>query len=302
MAINRSNEVRQLQAGLNTIFGEYKTLPPMWPEIFETETSTKAYEDDVKVTGFGTAETKVEGGAVTYDIANEAYAARYVHETVTKAFAITQEAFEDNLYMSQGRRYVQSLKRAMFYTKDVKGAAILNRAFSASYLGGDGKRLCATDHPTWVGGTNSNRPTTGVDLNEASLEAAVIAIAAFTDERGLLIQASPKKLIIPTAYMFTAERILRSTNRVGTADNDINALRAMSSIPGGWAVNKLLTDSNAWFLLTDIPNGLKHFQRIAMEQNMEGDFDTGNIRYKCRERYIFGWSDPLGIYGSPGGS
>jgi hypothetical protein len=301
MAISRANIQKELVPGLNAIWGlEYARYPEEHKAIFEIENSERAFEEELKISGFGAAPTKTEGMGVVYEQAQEAYTARYTHETIALAFAITEEAVEDNLYVSLSGRYTKALARAMAYTKQVKCAAILNRAF-ATDLGGDGKVLCATDHPLVNGGTNSNRPTTGVDLNETSLEAAVIAIAAWTDERGLLIAAKPKKLILPPALAFVAQRLLKTELRPGTNDNDINALRSMSSIPGGWTVNHYLTDTNAWFLITDIPNGLKHFVRVALKTpTMEGDFETGNLKYKARERYSQGWSDPLAIYGSPG--
>ena len=301
MAISRAQLLKELLPGLNGLFGlEYKRYGEEWKEIYETESSERSFEEETKLSGFSAAPVKPEGTAITYETAQEAWTARYTHETVALGFAITEEAIEDNLYDSLSARYTKALARAMSYTKQVKGAAVLNNAFSSSYLGGDGKSLCATDHPLVSGGTNANRPVSGVDLNETSLEAAVIAIAAWTDERGLLIAAKPKKLILPPAYMFTVKRLLGGDERPGTSDRDINALKMMGSIPGGWSINHFLTDTNAWFLTTDIPNGLKHFTRVAMSTGMDGDFETGNVRYKARERYSFGWSDPLAIYGSPG--
>jgi len=303
MAITRSQMLKELVPGLNALFGlEYARYGEEHKEIFEISSSERAFEEEVKLSGFGTAPVKSEGGSIAYDNAQEVWSARYTHETIALGFAITEEAMEDNLYDSLSARYTKALARAMAYTKQVKGAGVLNNAFSGSYLGGDGKSLCATDHPLVSGGTNSNRPTVGADLNETSLEAAVIQIAGWTDERGLLIAARPKKLIIPPALMFVATRILQTELRTATADNDINALKTMSAIPGGFAVNHYLTDTNAWFLMTDVPNGLKHFVRAPLKQAMDGDFDTGNVRYKARERYSFGWSDPLGIFGSPGAS
>ncbi len=303
MAISRAQLLKELLPGLNALFGlTYKTYEEEHKEIYEIETSERSFEEEVKLSGFSSAPVKSEGSGVAYDNAQEVWSSRYTHETIALGFAITEEAMEDNLYDSLSARYTKALARAMAYTKQVKGAGTLNNAFSASYLGGDGKALCATDHPLVSGGTNSNRPTVGADLNETSLEAAVIQIAGWTDERGLLIAARPKKLIIPPALMFVATRILETQLRTGTADNDINALKSMSAIPGGFAVNHYLTDTNAWFLMTDVPNGLKHFIRAPLKQGMDGDFDTGNVRYKARERYSFGWSDPLGIYGSPGAS
>jgi hypothetical protein len=301
MAISRAQLLKELLPGLNALFGlTYKTYEEEHKEIFEIETSERSFEEEVKLSGFSSAPVKNEGSAINYDNAQEVWSARYTHETIAMGFSITEEAMEDNLYDSLSARYTKSLARAMAYTKQVKGAAVLNNAFSSSFVGGDGVALCSTSHPTVAGGVNSNRPTTGADLNETSLEAAIIQIAAWTDERGLLIAARPKKLIIPPALMFVATRILQTELRTSTSDNDINALKSMSAIPGGYAVNHYLTDTNAWFLMTDIPNGLKHFIRAPLKQAMDGDFDTGNVRYKSRERYSFGFSDPLGIFGSPG--
>ena len=301
MAISRAQLLKELLPGLNALFGlTYKTYEEEHKEIFEIETSERSFEEEVKLSGFSSAPVKNEGSAINYDNAQEVWSARYTHETIALGFSINEEAMEDNLYDSLSARYTKSLARAMAYTKQVKGAAVLNNAFSSSFLGGDGVALCSTSHPTVAGGVNSNRPTTGADLNETSLEAAIIQIAAWTDERGLLIAARPKKLIIPPALMFVATRILQTELRTSTSDNDINALKTMSAIPGGYAVNHYLTDTNAWFLMTDIPNGLKHFIRAPLKQAMDGDFDTGNVRYKSRERYSFGFSDPLGIFGSPG--
>lgn len=303
MAISRAQLMKELLPGLNALFGmEYKRYAEEHKEIFETETSDRSFEEETKLSGFGAAPVKTEGAAISYDNAQEAFTARYTHETIALGFSITEEAVEDNLYDSLSSRYTKALARAMAYTKQVKAAAVLNKAFTGSGnpTYGDGQVLCSTAHPLVSGGTNSNRPTTAADLNETSLEAAVIAIAAWTDERGLLIAAKPKKLILPPALMFTAKRLLDTELRVGTADNDINAIRSMGVIPGGYTVNHFLTDSNAWFLLTDVPNGLKHFERTALSTGMDSDFDTGNSRFKSRERYSFGWSDALGIYGSPG--
>jgi hypothetical protein len=302
MAISRAQLLKELLPGLNALFGlTYKTYEEEHKEIFEIETSERSFEEEVKLSGFASAPVKNEGSAINYDNAQEVWSARYTHETIALGFSITEEAMEDNLYDSLSARYTKSLARAMAYTKQVKGASVLNNAFAASgFTGGDGVVLCSTSHPTVAGGVNSNRPTTGADLNETSLEAAVIQIAAWTDERGLLIAARPKKLIIPPALMFVATRILQTELRTQTSDNDINALKSMSAIPGGYSVNHYLTDTNAWFLMTDVPNGLKHFIRAPLKQAMDGDFDTGNVRYKSRERYSFGWSDPLGIFGSPG--
>lgn len=303
MAISRAQLLKELLPGLNALFGlEYARYGEEHKEIYEVESSERSFEEETKLAGFGAAPVKNEGQGIAYDNAQEAWTARYNHETIALGFSITEEAVEDNLYDSLSSRYTKALARAMAYTKQVKGAAILNNAHSGSYLYGDGKSLCATDHPLVNGATNSNRPTTGVDLNETSLENAVIQIAAWTDEKGLLIAAKPKKLVIPPALMFVATRLLETTQRVGTADNDINALKSNGSIPGGYTVNHFLTDTNAWFLLTDVPNGLKHFVRTSLDTKMDGDFDTGNVRYKARERYSFGVSDPMGLYGSPGSS
>ena len=301
MAISRSQLLKELLPGLNALFGlEYKRYGEEHKEIYDIESSERSFEEEVKLSGFGAAPTKTEGAAISYDNAQEGWVARYNHETIAMGFAITEEAIEDNLYDSLSSRYTKALARAMSYTKQVKAATILNQAFNAAYTYGDGQTLCSTAHPLISGGTNSNRPATAADLNETSLEAAVIQIAGWTDERGLLIAAKPKKLVIPPALQFVAERLLKTELRVGTTDNDINALKAMSSIPGGWTINHYLTDTNAWFLLTDVPNGLKHFVRAKMTTGMDTDFDTGNSRFKARERYSFGVSDPLGIFGSPG--
>lgn len=301
MAINRGQLLKELVPGLNALFGlEYKRYEEQHKEIFETESSDRAFEEEVKLSGFAAAPNKSEGGGIAYDSAQEAYTSRYTHETVALGFAITEEAMEDNLYDSLSTRYTKALARAMAYTKQVKAANVLNNAFSGSFLGGDGVSLCSTAHPLVSGGTNSNRPTTGVDLNETSIEAAVIQMAAWTDERGLLIAAKPRKLIIPPAYQFVAKRILDTPNRVGTTDNDINAMKSLGTIASGYAVNNFLTDPNAFFILTDVPNGLKHFQRVKLSNSTEGDFETGNVKYKSRERFSFGWSDPLSVWGSPG--
>jgi hypothetical protein len=301
MAISRAQLLKELLPGLNALFGlEYKRYGEEHKEIFETETSERSFEEETKLSGFSAAPVKNEGSAIAYDNAQEAWTARYNHETIAMGFSITEEAIEDNLYDSLSARYTKALARAMAYTKQVKAASILNQAFTGGPTYGDGKVLCATDHPLISGGINSNRPTTGADLNETSLEAAVIQIAGWTDERGLLIAAKPRKLVVPPSLMFVATRLLETELRVGTADNDINALKNNGSIPEGYSVNHWLTDTNAWFLLTDVPNGLKHFVRTPMQTGMDGDFDTGNTRYKARERYSFGVSDPLGIFGSPG--
>ena len=301
MAISRAQLLKELLPGLNALFGlEYQKYGEEHKEIFETETSERSFEEETKLSGFGTAPVKAEGSSISYDNAQEAWTSRYTHETIALGFSITEEAVEDNLYDSLSSRYTKALARAMAYTKQTKAAAVLNNGFSSSYTGGDGKELFATDHPLVSGGTNSNEPSTAADLNETSLEAAVIQIAGWTDERGLLIAAKPRKLIIPPALMFVATRLLETEGRVGTADNDLNALRSNGAIPEGYTVNHFLTDDDAWFLTTDVPNGLKHFVRTPMSTGMDGDFDTGNVRYKARERYSFGWSDPLGIFGSPG--
>ena len=301
MAISRAQLLKELLPGLNALFGlEYAKYGEEHKEIFETETSERSFEEETKLSGFSAAPVKSEGAAIAYDNAKEAFTARYTHETIALGFSITEEAVEDNLYDSLSSRYTKALARAMAYTKQVKAASVLNNGFSGSYTGGDGVSLFSTAHPLVSGGTNSNRPTVASDLNETSLEAAVIQIAAWTDERGLLIAAKPRKLVVPPALMFVAKRLLDTELRVATADNDLNALKAMGSIPEGYAVNHFLTDNNAWFLCTDVPNGLKHFVRTPLQNSMDGDFDTGNVRYKSRERYSFGWSDALGMYGSPG--
>lgn len=301
MAISRAQLLKELLPGLNALFGmEYSRYGEEHKEIYETETSERSFEEETKLSGFSAAPVKNEGQAIAYDNAQEAWTARYNHETIALGFAITEEAVEDNLYDSLSKRYTKAQARAMAYTKQVKAASILNNAFSPAYTGGDGVSLISTAHPLVSGGTNSNRPTVAADLNETSLESAVIQIAGWTDERGLLIAAKPRKLIVPPALMFVAKRLLDTELRVGTTDNDINALKAMGSIPEGYKVNHFLTDTNAWFLMTDVPNGLKHFVRTPLATSMDGDFDTGNVRYKARERYSFGWSDPLAIFGSPG--
>ena len=301
MAISRAQLLKELLPGLNALFGlEYARYGEEHKEIYETETSERSFEEETKLSGFSAAPVKNEGSAIAYDNAQEAWSTRYTHETIALGFSITEEAIEDNLYDSLSARYTKSLARAMAYTKQVKAAAVLNNGFSSSYPGGDGVSLFNSAHPLISGGTNSNTPTTQVDLNETSLEAAVIQIAAWTDERGLLIAAKPKKMIVPPALMFTAKRLLDTELRVATADNDINAIKQMGAIPEGYTVNHFLTDTSAWFLTTDVPNGMKHFVRTPLQNSMDGDFDTGNVRYKARERYSFGWSDPLGIWGSAG--
>ena len=301
MAISRAQLLKELLPGLNALFGlEYQKYGEQHTEIFESETSERSFEEETKLSGFGQAPVKDEGSSISYDNAQEAWTSRYTHETIALGFSITEEAVEDNLYDSLSSRYTKALARAMAYTKQTKAAAVLNNGFNSSYTGGDGVELFSTAHPLVSGGTNSNEPATASDLNETSLEAAVIQIAAWTDERGLLIAAKPKKLIIPPALQFVATRLLETEGRVGTADNDLNAIMNNGVVPEGYTVNNFLTDDDAWFLTTDVPNGLKHFTRAAMATGMDGDFDTGNVRYKARERYSFGWSDPLGIFGSPG--
>ena len=303
MAISRAQLLKELLPGLNALFGlEYARYGEEHKEIYETETSERSFEEETKLSGFSAAPVKNEGSAISYDNAQEAWTTRYNHETIALGFSITEEAVEDNLYDSLSARYTKGLARAMAYTKQVKAAAVINNGFNSGYNGGDGVPLFSTAHPLVNGGTNSNRPTTAADLNETSLEAAVIQIAAWTDERGLLIAAKPKKMIVPPALQFVATRLLETSLRVGTTDNDINALKNNGSIPEGYAINHFLTDTNGWYLTTDVPNGLKHFVRTPLQNSMDGDFDTGNVRYKSRERYSFGWSDPLGVFGSPGSS
>ena len=306
MAISRAQLLKELLPGLNALFGlEYARYGEEHKEIYETETSERSFEEETKLSGFSAAPVKNEGSAIAYDNAQEAWTARYNHETIALGFSLTEEAIEDNLYDSLSARYTKALARAMAYTKQVKAAAVINNGFSSSYAGGsynggDGVPLFSASHPLVTGGTNSNIPTTPADLNETSLENAVIQIAAWTDERGLLIAAKPRKLIVPPALQFVATRLLETEQRVATADNDINALKNNGSIPEGYAINHFQTDTNAWFLTTDVPNGMKHFVRTPLATSMDGDFDTGNVRYKARERYSFGWSDPLGMYGSQG--
>jgi hypothetical protein len=303
MAISRAQLLKELLPGLNALFGlEYARYGEEHKEIYETETSERSFEEETKLSGFSAAPVKNEGSAIAYDNAQEAWTARYNHETIALGFSLTEEAIEDNLYDSLSARYTKGLARAMSYTKQVKAAAVLNNGFSAAYTGGDGVSLFSTAHPLINGGTNSNRPSTAADLNETSLENAVIQIAAWTDERGLLIAAKPKKLIVPPSLQFVATRLLETSLRVGTTDNDINALKNNGSIPEGYTQNHFLTDTNGWYLTTDVPNGMKHFVRTPLSNSMDGDFDTGNVRYKSRERYSFGWSDPLGMYASPGSS
>lgn len=300
MALSRSQLLKELLPGLNALFGlEYKRYAQEHTEIYEMDTSTRSFEEETKLVGFRAAPNKAEGAAIAYDTAQEAWTARYTHETVAMGFAITEEAIEDNLYDSLSARYTKALARSMAYTKQVKAAAVLNNAFSNTHPMGDGVSLINTAHPLASGGSNSNR-LVGADLNETSLENAFIQMADWTDERGLLIAARPRKLVIPPALTFVAERLLKTQNRVGTADNDINALRTAGVVPGGYTVNHFLTDNNAWFLTTDVPNGLKFFTRVRLSTGTEGDFDTGNMRFKARERYSVGASDPLGIVGSSG--
>ena len=301
MAISRSQLLKELLPGLNALFGlEYARYGEEHKELYEIESSERSFEEETKLSGFSAAPVKNEGGAISYDNAQEAWTTRYSHETIALGFSITEEAIEDNLYDSLSARYTKALARAMAYTKQVKGASVLNNGFSCSYTGGDGQSLFSTAHPLVSGGTNSNTFSTEADLNETSLEAAVIQIAAWTDERGLLIAAKPKKLVVPPSLMFVATRLLETKLRVGTTNNDISAINNNGTIPEGYTVNHFLTDVNAWFLLTDVPNGMKMFERTPLQNSMDGDFDTGNVRYKSRERYSFGWSDPLGAFGSSG--
>jgi|TARA_B100001142_G_scaffold325165_1_gene378222 hypothetical protein len=300
MAISRAQLLKELLPGLNALYGlEYDKYENEHSEIYETETSDRSFEEEVKLSGFGAAPVKAEGASISYDNAQEHYTARYNHETVAMGFSITEEAMEDNLYDSLSARYTKALARAMAYTKQTKAAALLNTGFT-SFNSGDGVTMFSTAHPSVGGSTNANKLAVNADLNETSLEQSVIDIAAFTDERGLLIAARPRKLIVPPALMFVATRLLQTELRTGTADNDTNALRSNGSIPEGYRVNHYLTDTDAFFITTDIPNGMKHFVRTPMATAMDGDFDTGNVRYKARERYSFGVSDPLGMFGSPG--
>jgi len=302
MAISRAQLLKELLPGLNALFGlEYATYGEQHKEIYDTETSERSFEEETKLSGFSAAPVKNEGSAIAYDNAQEAFTARYNHETIALGFSLTEEAIEDNLYDSLSARYTKALARAMAYTKQTKAASVLNNGFSAGvYAGGDGVALFSTSHPLVSGGVNSNTQSTMADLNETSLEAAVIQIAAWTDERGLLIAAKPRKLIVPPALQFVATRLLETQLRVGTTDNDINAIVNNGSIPEGYTVNNYLTDPNAYFICTDVPNGMKHFIRTPLSNSMDGDFDTGNVRYKSRERYSFGFSDPLGMWGSQG--
>ena len=298
MAISRAQLVKELEPGLNALFGlEYKQYANEWNEIFDTESSDRAFEEEVMLSGFANAAVKPEGQGITFDDAQETFTARYTNETIALAFAITEEAIEDNLYDRLASRYTKALARSMASTKNIKGAAVLNNGFTAAYAGGDGKALFDTEHPT-LSGSFSNELTTPAELNETSLEEALINIAAFTDERGLKIAAQGMKMIIPSALQFTAERLMKSEGRTGTADNDINAIKSMGMVPQGYAVNHYLSAAKKWFIKTDVPNGMKHFERAPITTKMEGDFDTGNVRYKARERYVFGFSDPRGAFGS----
>jgi len=301
MAISRAQLVKELEPGLNALFGmEYERYENEHAEIFDTESSDRAFEEEVMLVGFGNAQTKAEGAGVNFDNASEAYTARYTHETVTLAFALTEEAMEDNLYDRLGARYTRALARSMAHTKQVKAASVLNNAFDSSFAGGDGKELCATDHPLAGGGTFRNEPSTAADLNETSLENALIDISTFVDERNMIIALRGMKLIVPPQLQFVADRLLESTLRVGTSDNDVNAIRNMGMLPEGYTINHFLTDPDAFFIKTDTPNGFKHFERIPLSTNMEADFDSGNMRFKARERYSFGFSDPRAVFGSPG--
>lgn len=301
MAISRAQLMKELVPGLNALFGlEYQRYVEEHKDVFTVENSERSFEEETKVTGFGPAPVKSEGAATYYDEAQETYTSRYTHETISIGFSITEEAFEDNLYDSLSKRYTKALARSMAHTKQVKGAAVLNNAFNATFPGGDGVSLCNTAHPLVLGGAlNANTPATPSDLNETSLEAAATTISLWLDDRGLLIAAKPRKLVIPAGQIFAATRVLRSQYRTGTADNDINAIYTNGTIPEGWAVNHWLVDPKSWYIITDVPNGLKHFTRVPLQTKDDPDFDTGNLRYKARERYSFGWSDPLGIYGSP---
>jgi len=301
MAITRSQLLKELEPGLNALFGlEYDRYDNEHKEIFDEESSERAFEEEVMLSGFGQAPVKGEGSAITYDTAGESFTARYTHETIALAFAITEEAVEDNLYDKLSARYTRALARSMSNTKQVKAASVLNNAFSSSYLGGDGVSLVNSAHTTVGGGNWSNTLATAADLNETSLEQALIDISLFIDERGLKVALRGMKLIVPPALQFTVERLLKSEQRTGTADNDTNAIKSGGYMPQGFAVNHFLTDSDAWFIKTDAPNGMKHFVRSPLKTALEGDFETGNVRYKARERYSFGWSDPRAIYGSPG--
>lgn len=301
MAISRAQLQKELVPGLNKLFGlEYAKYPEEYKMVFEIENSDRAWEEELKLSGFGLAQTKAEGAGIVYDSAQEVWSARYTHEVVALGFAITEEAIEDNLYDALAARYTKALAKSMSDTKEIKAASVLNNAFSSSYLGGDGQPLLDTDHPTVAGGVNANKPSVAVDLNETAIEDMSIQIQKWTDERGLLIAARPKKLMIPVDLSFTAERLLKATMRVGTADNDISAMNSIGVFPEGYAVLHRLTDADAWFVRTDVSNGLKHFVRAPLKTADEGDFETGNFKYKARERYSFGWTDPLALWGSAG--
>jgi len=305
MAISRAQELKQLLPGLNALFGlEYKRYAEQHKEIYAIESSDRSFEEEVKLSGFGAADVKPEGSSIKYDDAQEAWTARWNHETIALGFAITEEAMEDNLYANLGARYTKALARSMAHTKQVKAASLLNRAFTGSGnpTYGDGQVLCSTAHPLVSGGTNSNRLAAGADLNETSLEASLIQISQWTDERGLLIATRGMKLIVPPQLQFVAERLMKSELRTETSDNDINAIRSMGMLPQGYSVNDYLTDPNAFFIMTDISNGMKMFNRVALNTKMDGDFDTGNVKYRARERYSFGVGDPLHVFGSPGSS
>ena len=301
MAISRAQLAKELEPGLNALFGmEYQRYENEHAEIYDTVSSDRAFEEDVLLVGFGNAPTKVEGQGVSFDTASESYSARYTHETIALAFALTEEAIEDNLYDRLGARYTKALARSMAHTKQVKAASILNNAFNSSFTGGDGKELCATDHPLASGGTLSNELSTAADLNETSLENSLIDIANFKDDRDMILALRGMKLIVPTNLQFVADRLMDTPGRVGTSDNDINAVRNMGMVPEGYVVNHFLTDTDAFFIKTDCPDGFKHFERTPLSTAMEGDFDTGNMRFKARERYSFGFSNPRAIFGSPG--
>ena len=301
MAISRAQLAKELEPGLNALFGmEYQRYENEHAEIYDTVSSDRAFEEDVLLVGFGNAPTKTEGQGVSFDTASESYSARYTHETVALAFALTEEAIEDNLYDRLGARYTKALARSMAHTKQVKAASILNNAFNSSFTGGDGKELCATDPPLASGGTLSNELSTAADLNETSLENSLIDIANFKDDRDMILALRGMKLIVPTNLQFVADRLMDTPGRVGTSDNDINAVRNMGMLPEGYVVNHFLADTDAFFIKTDCPDGFKHFERTALSTAMEGDFDTGNMRFKARERYSFGFSNPRCVFGSPG--
>ena len=301
MAISRAQLAKELEPGLNALFGmEYDRYENEHSEIYDAETSDRAFEEEVMLSGFGNAPTKSEGAGVSFDVANEAFTARYTHETVALAFALTEEAIEDNLYDRLGARYTKALARSMAHTKQIKAAATLNNAFSSSFTGGDGVELCATNHPLSGGGTFANEPSVAADLNETSLEDALISISTFVDERNMVVAMRGMKLIVPPQLQFIADRLLESTLRPGTADNDVNAIKNMGMLPEGYTINHFLTDTDAFFIKTDAPNGFKMFERSPLSTSMEADFDTGNMRFKARERYSFGFSDPRCVFGSPG--